>query len=128
MLNFADYFIDLTETDAHKRLVQRLHHIGLATFEGVKTEEQLLELCQSIGKVVHDETTNEQGLTTIVEQSEEPRGMTYRELTNEVPFRFHTEDVSSPLPAQYVVMWCIEPANFGGRAIIGDGRRAHEML
>ena len=128
MLNFEDYFIDLTETDAHKRLVQRLHHIGLVTFEGVKTEEQLLTLCQSIGEVVHDESSNERGLTTIVEQSEPPKGMTYRELINEVPFRFHTEDTSSPLPAQYVVMWCIEPANFGGRAIIGDGRRAYEIV
>ncbi|MEU8637685.1 TauD/TfdA family dioxygenase [Amycolatopsis sp. NPDC048633] len=123
----AECHVDVAAAGGVGELAGVLACDGVALFDGVPAEQQLLQLAVRLGRLVPHRDSTGSGLTVITD-----RGDT-RPSAGQAGFSRHAlaphSDCSDlPRPPLLVAMTCIRPAVRGGDCVLVDGRAVHDEL
>jgi len=123
----SECHVDVGAAGGVGELAAVLARDGVALFDGVHTEQRLLQLAVRLGWLVPHRDSTSSGLTVITD-----RGNT-RPRAGQAGFSRHAlaphSDCSDqPRPPLLVAMTCARPAERGGDCVLVDGRAVHDEL
>lgn len=100
---------------------------GVALFDGVHTEQQLLQLAVRLGRLVPHRDSTRSGITAIADRGE-ARPRAGQAGFSRYALATHTDCSDRPRPPLLVAMTCVRPAQRGGDCVLVDGRAVHAEL
>lgn len=100
---------------------------GIALFDGVRTEQQLLQLTARLGQLIPHRDSTGSGVTLLTDRGE-TRPRAGQNGFSRLPLAAHTDCSQMPCPPQLVAMTCIRPAELGGDCLLVDGQAVHAEL
>ncbi|MFJ7213579.1 TauD/TfdA family dioxygenase [Amycolatopsis sp. NPDC098790] len=100
---------------------------GVALFDGVRTEQHLLQLTARLGHLVPHRDSTGSGLTVITDRGCARLQMGQAGFSRH-PLAAHTDCSDLPRPPLLVAMTCARPAERGGDCVLVDGRAVHHEL
>lgn len=114
-------------TGALVQLERTVAAYGFATFDGMSSDEQLIDLGKSFGEIVLHRDADEYGITTVA-----PRGVNPN-LTSQLAFTDqellpHTDGTAVNTPARFLALYCVVAAQQGGTSSLLDGKGLFEFL
>jgi len=122
-----DCRVDVGAVGGVGELAAVLARDGVALFDGVATEQQLLALAFRLGDLVPHRDSTSSGITVITDRAGT------RLLPGQAGFSrhalaAHTDCSDLPRPPLIVAMTCGRPAERGGDLVLVDGRAVHHEL
>ncbi|MEV7038374.1 TauD/TfdA family dioxygenase [Amycolatopsis sp. NPDC051061] len=122
-----DCRVDVGAVGGAGELAAVLAGAGVALFDGVRTEQQLLQLTARLGHLVPHRDSTGSGLTVITDRTGTypPTGQAG---FSRHPLAAHTDCSDLPRPPLLVAMTCARPAEHGGDWVLVDGRAVHHQL
>lgn len=127
MTALSECRVDIGAAGGVGELAAVLARDGIALFDGVHTEQQMLQLAVRLGRLVPHRDSTRSGLTVISDRGAvRPRagqaGFSSHALAA------HTDCSDLPRPPLLVAMTCVRPADRGGDCVLVDGRAVHAEL
>ncbi|VVJ21497.1 Gamma-butyrobetaine dioxygenase (EC [Amycolatopsis camponoti] len=119
--------VDIGAVGGVGELAAVLARDGVALFDGVRTEPQLLQLATRLGQLVHHRDNSRTGLTVISDRGND-RPPTGQGGFSRHALSAHTDCSNVPRPPLLVAMTCNQTADHGGDCVLVDGRAVHEEL
>lgn len=122
-----DCHVDITAAGGVGELAAVLAHRGVALFDGVHDEHQLLQLSARLGRLVPHRDSSPSGITVLTDHNQVhahagKAGFTRRALAP------HTDCSDRPRPPVLVVMACVRSTGRGGDWVLVDGQAVHTEL
>lgn len=122
-----DCRVDIGAAGGVGELAAVLARDGVALFDGVRGEQQLVQLVARLGQLVPHRDSCPSGITVLTDRGESrPRpgfaGFSHRALEP------HTDCAGRPRPPLLVMTVCVRQAERGGAFVLVDGRAVHDDL
>ncbi|MEV6445116.1 TauD/TfdA family dioxygenase [Amycolatopsis sp. NPDC051716] len=119
--------VDVTAVGGVGELAAVLAQHGVAVFDGVRSEQQLLQLAARLGRIVPHRDSVPSGITVLAARGDvRPRpgqaGFSRQSLAP------HTDCSDRSRPPLLVMAACVRPAERGGDYILVDGQAVHGEL
>jgi alpha-ketoglutarate-dependent taurine dioxygenase len=123
----SECHVDVDAAGGVGELAAVLARDGVALFDGVHTEQQLLQLAVRLGRLVPHRDSTGSGLTVITDRgnTRPPAGQAGFSRHALAP---HSDCSDQPRPPLLVAMTCARPAESGGDCVLVDGRAVHDEL
>ncbi len=122
-----DCRVDVGAVGGVGELAAVLARDGVALFDGVRTDEQLLQLASRLGHLVSHRDSTSSGLTVITDRSG-ARSSPGQAGFSRHALAAHTDCSDLAQPPLVVAMTCGRPAERGGDCVLVDGRAVHDEL
>ena len=119
--------VDIGAVGGVGELAAVLARDGVALFDGVRTEPQLLQLAARLGQLAPHRDSVSSGLTVIADRGN-ARPTTGQGGFSRHALAPHTDSSHLPRPPLLVAMTCIQTAKRGGDCILVDGCAVHHDL
>jgi alpha-ketoglutarate-dependent taurine dioxygenase len=127
-LVFNDYFVDVTKKDFSIEVVKRLNHDGLVTFDNISSREELVNVCNSIGKPLIHPHGNSDGVT-IVESNTDVKDNSNGNLgLTSGALNLHTDRPATPNTPEILALFCVKQATEGGETSLVDMKNVYITL
>ncbi|WP_284745944.1 TauD/TfdA family dioxygenase [Amycolatopsis sp. RTGN1] len=122
-----DCRVDIAAAGGVGELAAVLARDGVALFDGVRTERQLRQLANRLGRLVPHRDSTHSGLTVITDRrnARTPAGQGG---FSRHALAVHTDCSNLPRPPLLVAMTCVRPAERGGDCVLVDGHAIHDEL
>ena len=124
---FADYAVRVTGDDAGLRLAAQLGEHGLATFDGIASREQALNLAATVMTLWPHRDSEEDGITVLSDRGDTAQQPGLAGFGN-TALDLHTETATIAEPPQLMMLTCISGASSGGACRLADGYKIFRHL
>lgn len=122
-----DCRVDVTAVGGAGELAAVLAQRGVALFDGVRSEQQLLQLATRLGRIVPHRDSNPAGITVLADRGE-VRPQPGQAGFSRQPLAPHTDCSDRPRPPLLVMAMCVRPPERGGNYVLVDGQAVHAEL
>ncbi|MEU4254328.1 TauD/TfdA family dioxygenase [Amycolatopsis sp. NPDC026612] len=119
--------VDVTAVGGAGELAAVLAQRGVALFDGVRSEQQLLQLTARLGRIVPHRDSVPSGITVLADHGE-TRPRPGQAGFSRQPLAPHTDCSDRSRPPLLVMAVCVRPAERGGEYILVDGQAVHGEL
>jgi alpha-ketoglutarate-dependent taurine dioxygenase len=119
--------VDVTAVGGAGELAAVLAQRGVALFDGVRSEQQLLQLAARLGRIVPHRDSVPSGITVLADHGE-TRPRPGQGGFSRQPLAPHTDCSDRSRPPLLVMAVCVRPAERGGDYILVDGQAVHGEL
>ncbi|MGW5715148.1 TauD/TfdA family dioxygenase [Amycolatopsis sp. NPDC003865] len=123
----SDCHVDVEAVGGAGELAAVLARRGVALFDGVRSEQQLLQLAARLGRIVPHRDSNASGITVLAARGD-VRPRPGRAGFSRQPLAPHTDCSDRPGPPGLVLAMCMRPAERGGDYVLVDGQAVHGEL
>ncbi|MBE8519377.1 TauD/TfdA family dioxygenase [Amycolatopsis sp. H6(2020)] len=119
--------VDVTAAGGVGELAAVLAQHGIAVFDGVRSEQQLLQLAARLGRIAPHHDSNASGITVLTDRGDArpPPGQAG---FSRQPLEPHTDCSDRSRPPLLVAAVCARPADRGGHYLLVDGHAVHAEL
>lgn len=121
-----DCRVDVTAVGGVGELAAVLAQRGVALFDGIRSEQLLLQVAARLGRIVPHRDGNPTGITVLTDRGE-VRPRPGQAGFGRQPLAPHTDCTDRPRPPLLVMAMCVRPANQGDFVVV-DGQAVHAEM
>lgn len=122
-----DCRVDVAAVGGAGELAAVLAQHGVALFDGLRSEQQLMQLATRLGRIVPHRDSNPTGITVLADRGD-VRPRPGQAGFSRQPLAPHTDCSDRAEPPLLVMAVCVQPAEHGGNYLLVDGQAVHAEL